>query len=90
MHEKRAELAAVQTQLARIDVLAGHEGIAVFGDPDDWLGRPVSTGERIMLLANPEKPGVLVHLPVADAIALNVGAALKLFLTCLLYTSRCV
>ncbi|MBK7421936.1 MAG: biotin/lipoyl-binding protein [Propionivibrio sp.] len=81
VHEKRAELAAVQTQLARIDVLAGHEGIAVFGDPDDWLGRPVSTGERIMLLANPEKPGVLVHLPVADAIALNVGAALKLFLT---------
>lgn len=81
VNEKRAELAAVQTQLARIDVLAHHEGIAVFGDPDDWLGRPVSTGERIMLLANPEKPGVLVHLPVADAIALNVGAAIKLFLT---------
>ena len=34
-----------------------------------------------MLLANPDKPGVLVHLPVADAISLNVGAALKLFLT---------
>ena len=79
--EKRAELAAVQIQLARIDVLASHDGLAVFGDPDDWLGRPVSTGERIMLLANPEKPGVLVHLPVADAIALDVGAPIKVFLT---------
>ena len=79
--EKRAELAAVQAQLARIDVVASHDGVAVFGDPDDWLGRPVSTGERIMLLANPDKPGVLIHLPVADAIALEIGAPVKLFLT---------
>lgn len=79
--EKRAELVAVQAQLARIDVVASHDGIAVFGDPDDWLGRPVSTGERIMLLANPAKPGVLIHLPVADAIALEIGAPVKLFLT---------
>ena len=79
--EKRAELAAIQAQLGRIDIVASHDGVAVFGDPDDWLGRPVSTGERIMLLANPDKPGVMVHLPVADAIALDLGAPVKLFLT---------
>ncbi len=82
-NEKRAELAAVRAQLARIDVLAPQDGVAVFGDPDDWLGRPVTTGERIMLLANQAKPGVLVHLPVADAIALEPGARIKLFLTVL-------
>lgn len=80
-HEKRAELAAVKAQLSRVDVLASHDGLAIFGDPDDWLGRPVSTGERIMLLANPEKPGVLIHLPVADAIALETGAEVKVFLS---------
>ena len=73
----------MQAQLARIDVVAPHAGVAVFGDPDDWLGRPVSTGERIMLLANPDKPGVLIHLSVADAMALEVGAPVKLFLTIL-------
>ena len=82
-NEKRAELAAVRSQLARIDVAAPREGVAVFGDPDDWLGRPVTTGERIMLLANPAKPGVLIHLPVADAVALEPGAEVKLFLTVL-------
>jgi hypothetical protein len=82
-NEKRAELAAVRSQLARIDVTAVREGVAVFGDPDDWLGRPVTTGERIMLLANPAKPGVLIHLPVADAVALEPGAEVKLFLTVL-------
>jgi hypothetical protein len=34
-----------------------------------------------MLLANPDQPGVLVHLPVADAIALETGATMKVFLT---------
>ena len=34
-----------------------------------------------MLLANPNEPGMLIHLPVADAMALEPGAAVKLFLT---------
>lgn len=79
--EKRAELAAVEAQLARIDARAAYDGVAVFSDPDEWRGRPVVTGERIMLLANPDKPGMLIHLPVAAAIALDTGAAVKLFLT---------
>lgn len=80
-HERRAELAAVQAQLSRVQVNAEYDGIAVFADPDDWLGRPVSTGERIMLLANPGNPGMLISLPAADAIALEPGAQVKLFLS---------
>ena len=79
--ERRAELSAVQAQLARIEAIAPYDGVAVFADPDDWQGKPVVTGERIMLLANPDKPGMLIHLPVADAITLDRGAAVKLFLT---------
>lgn len=80
-HERRAELDAVRSQLNRIDVRADKDGVAVFGDPDDWLGRTVSTGERIMLLADPDDPGMLIYLPTADAIALGVGAEVRLFLT---------
>jgi len=79
--ERRAELAAVQVQLARVNAVAPYDGIAVFANPDDWQGKPVVTGERIMLLANPDKPGLLIHLPVADAITLDPGAPVKLFLT---------
>ena len=79
--EKRAELAAVQAQLTRIEVRAPHDGIAVFGSADDWLGRPVVTGERIMQVANPKSAGVLVYLPVSDALVLNENAPVKLFLT---------
>ena len=79
--EKRAELAAVQSQLSRIEVRAPHDGIAVFGSADDWLGRPVVTGERIMQVANPKSAGALIYLPVSDALVLDEKAPVKLFLT---------
>ncbi len=81
VQERQAELNAVQAQLSRIDAIAPYDGVAVFADPDDWQGKPVATGERIMLLANPDKPGMLIHLSVADAITLDQGATVKLFLT---------
>lgn len=79
--ERRAELAAVQAQLARIEVRAPHDGIAVYGSADDWLGRPVVTGERILQVANPNSAGVLIHMPVSDALVLEENAPVKLFLT---------
>jgi hypothetical protein len=80
VREREAELAYLDTQLARVDVRAPAGGVAVFGDPNDWIGRPVQTGERIVLLADPADAGVLVWLPVADAINLEPGAEIRLFL----------
>ena len=79
--ERRAELAAIRAQLDRIVVPAPRDGVAVFGDPNDWLGKPLVTGERIMLLADPSRPGLLIHLPAADAVALEAGAPVRLFLS---------
>lgn len=79
--QRRAELAAVQAQLARTRVLSPRAGVAVYSDPNDWLGKPVVTGERILQVADPSQPGMRIQLPVADAIALEPGAKVALFLT---------
>lgn len=78
--EKEAELALVENSLNRVVVKAERDGIAVYGDPNDWLGKPVQTGERVIQLADPKDTGVLVWLPVADALALEPGAPMRLFL----------
>lgn len=78
--EKRAELASVEESFARIEVRAPGDGVAVFTDINDWQGKPVSTGERVMLLANPAQAGLLIWLPVPDAINLDVGAQVKAYL----------
>lgn len=80
VQEKEAELAAVESLLARATIRADHDGIAVFADPNDWLGRPVQTGERVMQLADPSDVGMLIWLPVADALNLEPGAPVRLFL----------
>ncbi|MGH1357306.1 MAG: efflux RND transporter periplasmic adaptor subunit [Burkholderiaceae bacterium] len=78
--EKEAELALVEEMLARIEVRSPGAGVAVFTDVNDWQGKPVNTGQRVMLLANPEQAGLLVWLPVPDAINLEAGAEVKTYL----------
>lgn len=80
VREREAELAYIDAQLARVEVRSPAAGVAVFGDPNDWIGKPVQTGERIVLLADPADAGVLIWLPVADAINLEPGAEIRLFL----------
>lgn len=80
VREKEAELAAMDALTERVEVRADREGVAIFSDTNDWLGRPVQTGERVMQLAQPEDAGILVWLAVADAINLEEGAPVQLFL----------
>ncbi len=77
---KEAELSYAQNLLERSVILAPDDGVVVFRDVNDWVGRPTRTGEKIMLLADPMQTQLKVDLPAGDAIALDVGAAVRLFL----------
>lgn len=78
--EREAELTYLEQLLQRIRVHAPAAGVIVFGDVNDWIGKPVATGERVALLADPGDAGILMWLPVADAINLEPGAEVRLFL----------
>ena len=80
VHEKESELAYIDELLGRIDVQASHDGVFIYGDPNDWIGKPVTTGERIAQLAQPDDLGVLVWVPVGDAITLEAGASMRVYL----------
>ncbi|WP_417247552.1 efflux RND transporter periplasmic adaptor subunit [Celeribacter sp.] len=67
-------------QLSQVDVRAPQSGIAIFSDPNDWRGRPVSTGEQVMAIAAPAAAELGISIPVADAITLQSGAEVRLFL----------
>lgn len=75
-----AEVAYDQDLLKRIVVHAPRAGLAVFADVNDWIGRPVTQGERILTVADPKDVELEIKLPVADAIAMDVGDPVSLFL----------
>jgi hypothetical protein len=81
MEERRAEVDFLRGYLERARVTAPQDGVVLFDDPSEWIGRPVSTGERIMRIAAPNDVEVEAWLPVGDAIPLASDAPVKLYLS---------
>lgn len=80
VEQKRAERNYAQELLARSEVRAERAGIAVFADAERWTGKPVQTGERLMEIADPRQAELRIELAVGDAIDLEPGAEVALFL----------
>ncbi|MFJ4142781.1 efflux RND transporter periplasmic adaptor subunit [Pseudomonas sp. NPDC089734] len=78
--QARNDVEFYTANLNRLRIEAPRDGIAIFDDPSDWIGRPVTLGERIMLIAEPQDADLEIQLPVADAIDLQPRTPVKLFL----------
>lgn len=66
--------------LDKSTLTAPRDGIAVFADKKDLIGRPVSVGERIMEIADAGRIQVSIDLPIGDSLLLRPGARIKVFL----------
>ncbi|MBF0179124.1 MAG: HlyD family efflux transporter periplasmic adaptor subunit [Magnetococcales bacterium] len=78
--EKSVEAEYAAALLERTEVRSPRRGIAIFADANAWRGRPVAVGERVMLIADPERVEMEIRLPVADFMTLPPGAPVRLFL----------
>lgn len=77
---KQAEYTYARELLGQTVIKAERPGIAVFSDPRELEGRPLSTGDRLMLVAKPGEMEFKISLPVADSIVLQPGLPVKGFL----------
>jgi multidrug resistance efflux pump len=77
---KRAERNYAADLLSRMVVRADRDGIAVYADRRELIGRPVQTGQRILEIADPGDLIVRINAPVDDAMAMRPGARAKIFL----------
>lgn len=77
---REAEARYTGELLEKVDVHAQRDGIAIFTAVNDWLGKPVIVGEKVITLADPAQTEIQLWLPVDDAISLETGAEVKLFL----------
>lgn len=80
IEEKRAEVDFLAGQLDRTRVLAPQAGFVLMDEPSEWIGRPVAVGERILRIASPDDIEIEAWLALSDAIALDEGTELDLFL----------
>jgi HlyD family secretion protein/Biotin-lipoyl like len=77
--QESAEVEYVRTLLQRSDITATLPGVTVFDDPNDWLGRPVKQGEKILAVADPKAVELEIRLPMEDLIVLEPGSEVLFF-----------
>lgn len=79
IEQQNAEVSLLQNLLGRVEVYTPTAGIAIFDDPYDWLGRPVSIGEKILSIGDPEHTRLEISLPVNEALDLPRNAEVLFF-----------
>lgn len=78
--EKQTEVAYLGTLNSRGTVPAPRAGVVLFGDASEWVGKPVVTGERVMVVADPQSVELEGWLAPADVLPLATGSTVTLYL----------
>jgi hypothetical protein len=76
----QAHLNYTTSLLQKTSVTSPTDGIVIFDSKEDWIGQPVQTGERILVVANPKRVEVKISLPVTNYIKMSVGDPGKFYL----------
>lgn len=79
LEEGRTDYEFRRARLERSDIAAPADGIAVFNDPAEWIGRPVEIGERIMQVSPPTSTRIEIELPVTEEANFENGADVAFF-----------
>lgn len=76
----RSKLEFARERLEKISVKSMKAGLLIYSDKSDWIGKPVQVGERVMEIADTNKIQLKINLSIDDAIVLNEGALVDVFL----------
>ena len=79
LDQKAVDLAYTESQLQRVQVKAARSGVAVFSDVHEWMGRAVTIGEKVMVIADAAKVELTARMPVGDQVALEPGAEILFY-----------
>ena len=77
---KKTEVQSTSDKLKNSKLYADQDGIAIVDKKNEWQGKPVSVGEKIMTIADPKKIEFLIWLPVKDSVTIKENSEVKVFL----------
>ena len=77
---KKKELEYAKDRLDYIIIKAASNGVAVIEDKNEWQGKPVVIGEKIMIIAETSDVHFSIYLPVKDSLVIAPDSKVKVFL----------
>lgn len=80
LEKGKVNLALAEYQASRLEVRAPDAGVVMLDAPDQWRGKPVKIGEKVLILSNPAKTKLRTWLPEDDNILLDFNRPITVFL----------
>lgn len=65
--------------LSRTVISASKQGIAIFSSPNEFIGKPVRVGQKIMLLADPDNKIIDFWVPVDNVVNIDPNQSLVMY-----------
>ena len=78
--EKKMEADYIKELLNKAKIVAPRDGIVLFDDPSEWIGKPVQAGEKVMVVATAGDVEIEGWIPVGEAIELPKDSSVTLYL----------
>lgn len=80
LEKEKLNLEFARYQNGLLDVKAPDAGIVIMDAPDDWRGRAVKTGEKVMTISDPSDTKVRIWIPESDNVVLDPEKEIKVIL----------
>ncbi|NDV24539.1 efflux RND transporter periplasmic adaptor subunit [Desulfovibrio sp. JC022] len=80
LKQENSRLDLARYNVSRLEVRSEKEGIAEISDPERWRGRPVSIGERVLSVVDPDNTQIRIHIPEDDNMPFDFKRPAKIML----------
>ena len=80
LQKAELDLAFAQNNFKELTGKAPISGVALIDNPDEWQGKPVKLGEKILLIANPDQTKVRMWIPESDNIQIDKTIPVRIYL----------
>lgn len=80
LEKGKVALALAEYQASRLEAKAPEAGVVMLDAPDQWRGKPVKIGEKVLMLSDPNNTKLRMWLPEDDNILLDFNRPIKVFL----------
>jgi len=74
------EVNYAENRLSLADIKAPNDGVVLFSDKNDLIGKPVQAGQTALILANKKDLELLIRIPVKGMIGINEEIPVEFFL----------
>lgn len=80
LQKDQLNLDLAEYRASQLRVISPGSGVAMLDNPEEWRGKPVKLGERVMVITDPHNSKVKIWVPESDNVILDRTKPVKVFL----------